>query len=344
MSGPQPAPVSRLAPPPPREHAGVVLRPYRPGDETRINAVFNRVFSLDRELDEWRWKCEGHEWAIAVAEVAGEVVAHAAGIPSRLVLDDRVVDALQVVDTFSLAGHLRRPEWRDLWVATMAYLAEDLGRSRGVGLMYGLPGRRARRQAVARCGYDAVPAQPVTVLSRAPAGGRASVSRYAFRAELVEPGDPRLDQLWAAAVGRHPVAFVHDAAFAARRLADHPAARYARFVVCPRLSSRPAAFVAFRLDPDAVRWVDLVWDGRHAGALELAAHLSARLAATHGAAREELWLTADPEAEAVLARAGFSAGPEPRGIACILRALDPTLDLGPLDGRLRLTMADADLV
>ena len=46
----------------------------------------------------------------------------------------------------------------------------------------------------------------------------------------------------------------------------------------------------------------------------------------------------------MLARAGFTAAPEPRGIACILRTLDPGLDLAALDGRLRLTMADADLV
>ena len=63
----------------------------------------------------------------------------------------------QVVDTFSLAaGHLRRPEWRDLWVETMAYLADDIGRLSGVGLMYGLPAaapavRRSPAAATMRC-------------------------------------------------------------------------------------------------------------------------------------------------------------------------------------------------
>lgn len=331
-------------PAPRRAPGGVVLRPWRPGDEDRINPVFNRVFSADRSLDEWRWKFAGAEWAIAVAEADGDVVAHAAGVPARLALGGREVDALQVVDTFSLAGHLRRPEWRDLWVEVMAYLAERLGRPRGVALMYGLPGVRARRQAVARCGYDRVPPQPVTVLDRGAGGERRSLGSYAFRADLAGDREPALDGLWRRTAARHRAAFVHDAAFAARRLAAHPRVSYARFLIRPRLAGSPAAFVAFRLDRDAVRWVDLVWDGRRPGALELAAHLSAELARSAGAAREELWLAADPEARAVLERAGFAARPEPRDIACILRPLDPALDLAVLDGGLRLTMADGDLV
>ncbi len=326
------------------ERDGVVLRPYEPGDEDGINAVFNRVFGLRRSLDEWRWKFRAAPKAIAVATSQGEVVAHAAGLPARLQVGGRVARTLQVVDTFSLAGHRRRPEWRDLWVNVMALLADGIGRSQGVDLMVGFPGVRARRQAVARCGYDAVPPQEVTVLSRSGAATRLLSGRLAFRAELAADREPRLDALWSAVAPRYPVAFVHDAEHAERRLSGRPGVDYHRFLIRPRLSRRPAAFVAFRIAPEAVYWVDLVWDGRSAGAIELAAHLSAMLAAKAGAPSEEMWLTGDPEAQAVLARRGFAAATEPRGIAMILRALDPDLDLAALDGRFHLTMADADLL
>ena len=327
-----------------RELNGVVLRPYEPGDEVEINAVFNQVFSLERSLDDWQWKFRAEPRAIAVATSKGEVVAHAAGLPMRLRLGGQVKRVLQVVDTFSLAGHRRRPEWRDLWVDAMALLADGIGRAQGVDLMVGFPGVRARRQAVARCGYDAVPPQELTVLSRAGGRPRALVRRLGFRAELAAERDPRLDALWAAAGPRYPVAFVHDADHAERRLSGRPGVNYHRFLILPRLSRRPVAFVAFRVAPEAVCWVDLVWDGRRAGALELAAHLSALLAGRAGVQREEMWLTGDPEAQAVLTRLGFEAAPEPRGIAMILRALDPKLDLAALDRRFYLTMADADLV
>jgi len=332
------------AEPSPSARNGLVLRPFQPGDEHGINAVFNQVFSLSRPLEEWRWKFRGEPRAIAVATADGEIVAHAAGLPARLQADGRLLRALQVVDTFSLAGHRRRPEWRELWVDVMALLADGIGRAQGVDLMLGFPGVRARRQAVARCGYDAVPPQPVTVLARSVTRPRGLSRRLAFRAELAAAHEPRLDGLWAAAAPRTPVAFVHDAVHAESRLSGRPGVEYHRFLILPRLSRRPAAFVAFRVDPEAVRWVDLVWDGRSTGSLELAAHLSAVLAVQAGAPREELWLAGDPEAQAVLERLGFASAPESRGIAVILRALDPHLDLAALDGRFRITMADADLL
>jgi hypothetical protein len=326
------------------ERDGVVLRAYEAGDEDAINAAFNHVFGLDRSLDDWRWKFRAEPRAIAVATVDGEVVAHAAGLPARLQVGGRVSRVLQVVDTFSLAGHRRRPEWRNLWVDVMSLLADGIGRARGVDLMVGFPGVRALRQAVARCGYDAVPPQEVTVLSRAVGRSSTLSRRLAFRAELAGEREPRLDALWSKAAPRFTATFVHDAAHAERRLSGRPGVDYHRFLILPRLSRRPAAFVAFRVSPEALYWVDLVWDGRSSGALELAAHLSALLAAQSGASCEEMWLTGDPEAQAVLARLGFTAAPEPRGIAMILRALNPGLDVESLDGRFHLTTADADLM
>ena len=57
-----------------------------------------------------------------------------------------------------------------------------------------------------------------------------------------------------------------------------------------------------------------------------------------------MWLTGDPEATRMLCEMGFTDGEDPSGAAMIVRSMTPELDAGVLDGRVYLTMADADLV
>jgi hypothetical protein len=119
---------------------------------------------------------------------------------------------------------------------------------------------------------------------------------------------------------------------------------YHRWLITPRWSSTPAAFVAFRTDGGVCRWVELVWDGRP-GSLGLIDHMSRKLADQTGAGREELWLDGDPEAERQLRSLGFDGGPDPIGVVRVVRFLDPSLrpeSFAP--GRVYTTMADADLV
>ena len=103
-------------------------------------------------------------------------------------------------------------------------------------------------------------------------------------------------------------------------------------------------FVVFRSDEGRCRWVDLVWHHRHPGALELANHLSAELAAQTGAEIEELWLNGDEAGKTLLEGRGFLQSEVPGELVMVARAFDPELDLAALDGRIYLTMADADLV
>jgi hypothetical protein len=123
---------------------------------------------------------------------------------------------------------------------------------------------------------------------------------------------------------RYPVSIVRDAKHVDRRLGGHPSVRYHRWLISPRWSSTPAAFVAFRTDGGVCRWADLVWDGRP-GALELVDHLSRQLAVQTGARREELWLDGDEEAAGWL----IDDGLQTEAFAA---------------GRVYTTSADADLV
>jgi len=152
------------------------------------------------------------------------------------------------------------------------------------------------------------------------------------------------DELWQRCRASYPVAAVRNAARALERLAGRPGGHYHRFLIFPRFSREPVAFAAFRANGEALSWVDVVWDHDHPGALGLLARLAGGLARQEGASAERLWLNGDPEGVAVLCGLGFEPLPEPSGLVFVARSFDPELDLASLDGRVYLTMADADLV
>jgi hypothetical protein len=322
------------------------IRPFEPGDEVAINRGFNEAFRLDRPLAEWAWKfpASPNGRLIMVAEAGGEVLAHYAAIPTRIRIDDRVWDAGQIVDVFSARKARAQFSRRGVWVQTVERFFDHFGRSGRCPLLFGFPSPRPLRLGVLQLGYDAMPPQPIVYLVRRPPVGRVSKRRMLYRAELARDWEPRLDDLWNRLGEYYPVAAVRDAEWALRRMAGHPSVRYHRFLVFPRLSNRPVAFAAFRTDGGRCRWLDLLWDRAHPGALHLLIHLSARLSSQTGAEREELWLNGDPVGRSHLESAGFESEPEPGRLVMVARAFDPEIDLSRVDGRVYLTMADSDLV
>jgi hypothetical protein len=325
---------------------GLVIRPFRPGDETAVNDGFNTVFHLERSLDEWSWKfpprADGR--LVMIAEIDGELAAHYAGVPVRFTIDGRDWDAAQIVDVYSTRAGRRGFTRKGVWVQTVEAFFETFGRSGRAALLYGFPSPRPLRLGVLQLGYDAVEPQPIVYLSRKPTEGAGSRRRHLYRAELAPDWEPRLDLLWQRARRDYPVAAVRDADRALHRLAGHPTVHYHRFLILPRVGRTPVAFVAFRTDDARCRWVDLLWDHRHPGALELVNHLSMQLAGQTGAEVEELWLNGDPAGQERLEARGFALSEVPGKLVMVARAFDSELDVTALDGRVYLTMADADLV
>jgi hypothetical protein len=322
------------------------IRPYRPGDEQAINDAFNEVFRRRRTLGEWAWKFppSPRERMIMIAERSGQLLAHYAALPLRLQVDGRVWPAGHVVDVFAARPDRRGLSRRSAFVSTGEAFYRHFGTEGETALFYGLPGPRHRRQGAIQLSYDEMPFQPVCYLSRRPPASSAGLRRLGYRAEPARDWEPRLDELWQRVRGDYPVAVVRDAEWALHRFAGNPAVRYHRFLVLPRVGRSPVAWVAFRTDQGLCRWLDLLWDHRHPGALELVLHLSARLAGQTGAGLEQLWLNGDRSTLEILEARGFTAGPEPNDLAMTGRKFTEEIDFARFDGRVYLTMADCDLV
>jgi len=324
----------------------LVIRPFEPGDETAVNDGFNGAFNLDRDLDEWAWKFPPHTDGrlIMLAEIEHDLLAHYAGMPVRFTIDGREWSGAQIVDVYSTRAARRGFTRKGVWVRTVEAFFSTFGESGRASLLYGFPSPRPLRLGVLQLGYDAVEPQPIVYLSREPARASSSRRRHLYRAELAADWEPRLDDLWRRVRGNYPVAAIRDADRALHRFAGHPTVHYHRFLIFRRFDRTPAAFVVFRSDEGRCRWVDLLWDHRHPGALELANHLSIGLAAQTGAGIEELWLNGDEAGCALLENRGFVPSEVPGQLVMVARAFDPELDVTALDGRIYLTMADADLV
>jgi hypothetical protein len=228
-------------------------------------------------------------------------------------------------------------------VQTVERFFATFGESGRYPLLFGFPGRRALRLGVLQLGYDAMAPQPITYLHRPLVAPRAGLRRLLYRAELARDFEPRLDDLWQRVQTHYPVAAVRDAARALRRLAGHPRRHYHRFLLFPRFSNEAVAFVAFAVDGACCRWVDLLWDHGHPGALDLVCRLGAQVARTTGAVREELWLNGDPHGRELLEGRGFAVAEEPNGLVMVARSFARELDVTALAGRVYVTMADADL-
>jgi len=319
---------------------------YRSGDEIAINDAFNRVFGKQRSVEEWAWKyrTDDPHFLIVAAWDGDHLAAHNGGIAAEFQVDGRRILAMQAADTFSLAVAERRPEWRDAWQQVIDHFVEISVGEFGASMFYGFTGGQAISHIVARALGNSVPPRRIPLLTRTRRpSGRSPVSRL-FRAHLINAHEPALDRLWERVGHRYPVSVVRNADHVRRRLSGHPTVGYHRWLIRPRWSRTPAAFVAFRSDGGVIRWADLVWDGRP-GALELVDFLSRGLAVQTGAEREELWLDGDPEATQWLETFGFEGRPDPSGVVRVVRFIDSDLSAEAFaPGRVYTTMADADLV
>jgi hypothetical protein len=326
---------------------GMAIRPFTEGDEDSVNDGFNRVFRLERSLEEWAWKFppDDRGRTIMLAEADGELLAHYAGVPVELRLDGRDWPTAQIVDVFSTrAARAAAFGRRGVWVRTVEAFFDHFGRGGRLALLYGFPSPRPLRLGVLQLGYDAVTPQPIVHLHRRVSGRSRRLRSRLYRAEPAADWEPRLDRLWHRVRSYYPAAVVRDAAYALRRYAGHPHVRYHRFLVLPRIGSEPVGWVVLRVENGVCQLVDLLWDRSHPGVLELVSHLSSLLASQTGCVSEEGWLNGDADGLARLQDLGFVAGPEPRQLVFVARAFHPELDVTALDGRIYLTMGDSDLV
>lgn len=312
---------------------GVQFRRFREGDEAAV-LRFMQEAGAARSLDEWAWKFppEAGGRAIILGDRDGEIVAVCAGVPIRLAGGGRELAALRLVEA------LTAPSAPDLLESTVAAFVNEYCAAGRVSLILRFADSGLEQPGAGWLGDNVGVGSPFAHLQRR-GPSRSSQRRRLYRAEPARDWEPRLDELWRRVRHRYPTSVTRDADYALRRFAGHPFSPYRRFLVLPRFSSRPVAFAVLRTDGGSCRWVDLVWDDAHPGALDRLGRISSGLAEGGG---EEVWVAGDPEARARLEALGFAESASSACPSLALRSFDEEMDAAELVGRLYLTMADTD--
>jgi hypothetical protein len=99
-----------------------------------------------------------------------------------------------------------------------------------------------------------------------------------------------------------------------------------------------------RAQEGTLRWAELVWDGRTAGALVALDGALDRLARRGSCTNLELWLGGDSDAEQIIERLGWARRPCPQDMLIVARSFDSRVDLKRMQGSFYVTMGDSDLV
>jgi Acetyltransferase (GNAT) domain len=257
------------------------IRPYQPGDEAGVTALWRDVFGRVMTPERWRWKLKGRPsmtenvW-LATAASDGRIVGQYAGIPVGLKVGGTVRDAMVIVDSMTHPDVRRRGI-----LTTLSSVAHEAWASAGVSVVLGLPNDRALLpsraaeqlwqplfplrwlrmplrfdEIVGRSGRLPRALRPP---ARAIAAAASAGWRMAWRSSetspvAVEPvgpgnlGGAGLDELWAAIGPRFPNVLVRDAAWLRWRFLEDPGARYTLLVA--REAGIPRGYLAYRISDE----------------------------------------------------------------------------------------------
>jgi hypothetical protein len=319
----------------------IEIRAFRAGDETGIIDCLNRIPEKPHTLEEWSWRFPPSSSGrpIVIALRGEEVVAHVAATPARFQIDDRVSGAAAIESGVADPAVGNADARRELLSDVAESLIFECLEPGDIDLVYFFGDRDDVTEWAAAVDGSSVNLPGIEVLRRHdPPPSR--IRRLAYRAEPARDWEPRLDGLWQRARGAYPAATVRDAEYSLARYSGHPTVRYHRFLVFSRFAQEAVAFAVFCCDEGTCRWIDLVWDHRHPGALDLLSHVSARLARQVGVETEEVGLAGDPEGRNLLNSLGFVEQPPAIPVGLWVRSAAPEFGRIQTPDRFFATVAD----
>lgn len=242
------------------------IRPYQPGDEQPLTALFARVFGRPLDVGHWSWKLKGRPAPsenVWLAVVDGRPIFQYAAIPARYQLPGGEADAMISVDTMT------DPDWRRRGLLSqVGQRCYDAWRDAGVSFVIGLPNQQwgSRAQAL---GWQPLfplrwlirPLRPAALLARrlrlpalarlTPLDALAALpwrrsADSAITVRRCAAAGPEFDQLWQRCRHDTPAALVRDSAWVAWRFLAAPDAGY-RVLLAER-NGAPAGYLAYRLE------------------------------------------------------------------------------------------------
>ena len=302
-----------------------VVRPYRPGDEHGIVALWNVVFGEGapdfepRTLAQWRWLWDenpmGRRIMVGVAP-DGQIISHYGALPARIAIGGAVHVSAQMIDS------MVHPDWRKglqkegVFLRTAKAFFEGYSQLPECAVHYGFPNRRVYPIGRRLLKYNPFIA-PVPVVFRNffQDGDDDAVGRdHAQAADVVEverfPAE--VDALWSALAPSYPFAHVRDHAYLRWRYDACPWLPYRRYLIREKSSGTLRGWFVLRTQWQKLPILAVTdWFGApdDAPAMALALRTATAVARATGHARIEAWLPERHPAFGHALAAGFRTEP-----------------------------------
>lgn len=325
-----------------------LIRPYQKGDEFNINKSFNKVFGLNRTIEEWYWKfqpdIEGSRIMVAVDD-QNEVLAHYAVTTVFIKIHDKVILGAQSLDSFAinrsdvLKGRL--------FIKSVFKFINNYCQSGEIPYFYGC--NSGKILELGKLLFKYTEGVPITYLYKEsflllrPLGrvlGGKTWNWYLSRSKDIDKN--AVDELWERSQNRYNVTVVRDGDYITKRYITHPAKKYMYLEVSAKEHLCGLAVIIY--EERLLKWVDLIWDGEDIETIRSLEAQIWKIAQRAGAIKVELWLNNDEEVKDVLIDCGMNAAPNPYDLYITSRSFDEDLDAEYIANHLYYTMGDSDMV
>jgi hypothetical protein len=314
-----------------------IIRPYNKGDEASINHNFNRVFNLNRPIEEWNWKFDpdGYGSCIMIAvDENNKVFAHYAATLVDIRVNGQVYKCGQPVDVYSVkqTGSVQSR----LYIKTVREFFKAFGAKDKIQLLFGFPSARVLKLGQIKLDYG----EPVPVVV-----GRKKVKHRRFFFKRIPKfshcNQDAVEELWKRSCHRYPVSVVRDASYIKKRYLDRPHNKY--FYLTIEDGEELRVFSVFEYNKSAIKWIDLIWDGCYIENLIAMDKLVEKVTRLAGVGYNEMWIANDQEAKDIFIKRGWTFTLHD-DLFLVAMSFNPELKSNRFIKDFYFTMGDSDLV
>jgi hypothetical protein len=328
------------------------IRTYCPGDEIRINEMFNEVFAQRRGLDHWYWKYRDNISGSCYISIAvspeGRIAAHYAGYPVRLVYYAPGSSVPEESPVCQLGDKMTRQEFRAVGFGKSSLLARTFTHFRetyrDLAFSYGFLTHHSLRFGILffnYCVIEPVPYRRLTWMDL-PVSSAAPLRRRlkGLTVEAISGVDGTWDRFFEEAAPRYRYLVKRDASYVRWRYLERPDRRY--LVFAARRWGKLSGWAVFYPDGNRIVWGDALF--KTADADCVAAVLSHLRTVVTGADYIECWFPPRPVWwDSILRQLGFRLEEEPDKLRfCIVNFAEKEIP-DRLKGLFYYTVGDSDL-
>lgn len=332
------------------------IRSYQPGDEFKINEMFNEVFNQKRDISSWYWKYRDNPYGSYIISLAfssdGTLAAHYAGYPVKLLSFSPANQNPSEAAIYQLGDKMTRSMFRSvgfgksaLMTKTFAHFREAFS-SPDVAFAYGFLTHHSLRFGLLFLNYTVIEPVFYRSISFDALTGLGSGRFRQITQRLKAMAAPEIDESWTgffqSAAPFYSYLIKRDAAYMNWRYAQRPDKKY--LLITAKRKSNITGWAVFCREGDKIMWGDALFAPNDADSVKaVLAHLY-RHPHAKGVRLIECWFPPRPKWwDAILCSLGFTNGVDPNNLHFCITNVSDNAAPDKLSKYFYYTMGDSDL-